>query len=122
MRSSRGVLPPDVVQHLRALADGYLDNPNPLSREAEMVYGTEVLRNTQSLDPFFSEFLVRQPFLSLAEAIVGPNPGFCGQNVIRSQRGQGISLWHVDDTVEIPLPADVPRHDARLQLPVVWFS
>lgn len=117
-----GLLPPDVVQKLRALADHHLDSPSQQTREVESVYGAAVLRNTQSLDPFFSEFLVRDPFGAINEALLGKDFGFCGQNVIRTGKDEGISLWHVDDALEFPLPPEIPRHDPRITLPVVWYS
>ncbi|MDA0989170.1 MAG: phytanoyl-CoA dioxygenase family protein [Verrucomicrobia bacterium] len=118
-----GALSDADVQQLRALADRCLDDPDGAGRGfVERVYGTPVLRNTQSLDPLFAELLVREPFTSLAERILGSGYGFCGQNVIRSRSGEAISTWHVDDELNFPLPADMPRHDARTRLPVLWFS
>jgi len=81
-----------------------------------------VLRNTLELDSVFVDMLVREPILSLAEAIVGADCKFCGQNVIRNPKGQAISMWHVDDRVEFPLPEAVPRHDPKIQMPVQWFT
>ena len=66
--------------------------------------------------------LVREPILSLAEAILGRDCKFCGQNVLRNPKGMAITNWHVDDMVECPLPDDVPRHDPRIHMPVHWLT
>ncbi|MCX5661461.1 MAG: phytanoyl-CoA dioxygenase family protein [Planctomycetota bacterium] len=43
---------------------------------------------------------------------------------IRNGPSQAIDFWHVDlnNYVEFPLPAEVPRHDPRIRMPVFWFS
>ena len=46
-----------------------------------------ILRNTIELDPIFRDMLLREPILSLAEAIVGENCKFCGQNVFAKSSG-----------------------------------
>lgn len=112
---------PEAVRRMRELADHAIDVTAPRD-QVEPVYGTPVLRNTQSVDPFFAEFLTLEPFATLNRAILGADFGFCGQNVIRSGLGQGISRWHVDDVLELPLSPGQERHDASLRLPVLWFS
>ena len=81
-----------------------------------------ILRNTIELDPLFREMLLREPILSLAEAIVGPDCKFCGQNVLRNLPGLSISTWHVDGSVHFPVTDEMPRHDPRLRMPVMWFT
>ena len=61
-----------------------------------------ILRNTIELDPIFRDMLLREPILSLAEAIVGENCKFCGQNVLRNLPGLSIDRWHVDGSVHFP--------------------
>jgi hypothetical protein len=117
-----GVLSADEVALLRDLADHFLDEGNLGPEYITPNGGTQVLRSTQALHQAFADMLVREPLLSLAEAVLGPNVAFCGQNVIRGGKGTGISVWHVDDLLEFPLPEDIPRHDARIRLPVFWFS
>jgi len=121
------VLSADEVKLLRALADHFIDVPGAAAADGRQGYAAPVisamvLRCTQSLHRAFCDMLLREPMLSLAEAILGPNAGFCGQNVIRSDKDTGITRWHVDDIVEFPLPDDVPRHDPRIRMPVFWFS
>ena len=115
-----GVLDASKVEELRSAADRFIDHPETIAPSfIEQVYGTTVLRNTQSLDPVFSEFLSQEPFVELAGALLGPDFGFCGQNVIRSGKGEAISIWHVDDVLESPIPEDVPRHAPAIRLPVI---
>jgi hypothetical protein len=120
----RGVLTAGEVQALRDITDRAVAGGDNKERNYYVgpVFNAPVLRHTQSVDRAFCDMLVREPFLQIAEAILGPGFGFCGQNVIRSGKGTGISGWHVDDTVEFPLPEGVARHDARLVMPVQWFS
>ena len=81
-----------------------------------------ILRNTIELDPIFRDMLLREPILSLAEAIVGENCKFCGQNVLRNLPGLSIDQWHVDGSVHFPVTDEMPRHDSRLRMPVMWFT
>jgi ectoine hydroxylase-related dioxygenase (phytanoyl-CoA dioxygenase family) len=81
-----------------------------------------ILRNTIELDQVFRDMLVREPILSLAEAIVGQGCKFCGQNVLRNLPGLAIEQWHVDGQVHFPVPENVPRHDPRIRMPVMWFT
>ncbi len=118
----RNVLSGDEVKTLRELADRFLDDPSLESTFITPILKTNVLRSTQALHPAFAELLVHEPLIRLAKAVLGKNVAFCGQNVIRSDTNTGISMWHVDDLLEFPLPDDIPRHDARIKLPVFWFS
>ena len=66
--------------------------------------------------------VTREPIFSLAATVLGSEPRFNALNVIRNEPGQAISRWHVDDTLEHPLPPDIPRFDARIRMPVLWFT
>ena len=81
-----------------------------------------ILRNTIELDPMFRDMLLREPILSLAESIVGKDCKFCGQNVLRNLPGLSIDRWHVDGSIHFPVSDEMPRHDARLRMPVMWFT
>ena len=133
-----GVLTPGEIRALRDKTDELLADPilaqrtNPeladkryleLKKHAES--GEEVpfiLRNSIELDPIFRDMLVREPIFSLAEAMVGKDCKFCGQNVLRNLPGLAIERWHVDGHVHNPLPEQVPRHDARIRMQVLWFT
>ncbi len=81
-----------------------------------------ILRNTIELDQIFRDMLLREPILSLAESIVGKDCKFCGQNVLRNLPGLSIDRWHVDGSIHFPVSDEMPRHDARLRMPVMWFT
>lgn len=131
-----GVLQAAEIDALRRAADRLLDDPalqakeNPQRHDRRYVQmhskdGVEtpfILRNTIELDPLFVALLTRQPILGLAEAAVGPDCRFCGQNVLRSPPAVAIENWHVDGGVHFPVPEDVPRHDPRIPPPVLWLT
>lgn len=118
-----GVLTRAEVDALRNRAEERMADPalagTPFLRTA---VNTQVLWYTHALDPLFADLLVREPIIGLVEAVLGPEARLCGQNVIRSRTGEGITVWHVDDMVEFPLPDEVPRHDPRIRLPVFWLT
>jgi len=82
-----------------------------------------ILRNCIESDDIFRQMLVREPIFSLAEAIVGKDSKFCGQNVIRNLQGLSIDKWHCDNKESyFPLPDEIKRHDSRIHMPVMWFT
>lgn len=131
-----GVLEPAEIEALKRKTDELLDDPVLQAREnpdlhdrryvqTQQMSGQQlpfILRNTIELDPMFRDMLVREPILSLAEAILGSGCRFCGQNVLRNLSGVAIERWHVDGAVHFPLPDDVPRHDPRARPPVLWLT
>jgi ectoine hydroxylase-related dioxygenase (phytanoyl-CoA dioxygenase family) len=131
-----GVLEEREMKALRKRTDELLDDPvlgtqeNPDLHDTRYVQmhsrsgpGTPfILRNTISLDSIFRDMLLREPILSLAEAVVGKGCRFCGQNVLRSGAGVAIERWHVDGAVHFPVPEGVGRHDPRIGPPVLWFT
>jgi hypothetical protein len=118
-----GVLTSGEVEALRARTEALMADPALQGTQfLRTAVTTQVLWYAHALDPIFGDLLVREPILSLVEAILGPEPRLCGQNVIRSRTGEGIATWHVDDMVEFPLPDEVPRHDPRLRMPVFWLT
>ena len=134
-----GVLTQDEVAALRDKTDVFMDDPelqarfNPNLGDTRYVQVRDddtsgqllpfILRNTIELDQVFRDMLVREPILSLAEAVVGKDSKFCGQNVIRNVPGLAIDRWHCDSgDAYFPLPDEIERHDARLRMPVMWFT
>ena len=133
-----GVLTEDEVTALREKTDAFFNDPELAERTnpdlADVRYvqmGTHadsgetlpfILRNTIELDPIFRDMLLREPILSLAEAIVGKNCKFCGQNVLRNLPGLSINNWHVDGSVHFPVSDEMPHHDPRLRMPMMWFT
>ncbi len=65
----------------------------------------------------FRDMLVREPMISLGEALVGPNCHLIADGAVYNPPGQAISGWHVDDGVYFPLPDEIPCHDPRVKMP-----
>jgi ectoine hydroxylase-related dioxygenase (phytanoyl-CoA dioxygenase family) len=116
----RGVLSSDEVAELRQASDRILDDPE-LRRRARHGHPCVGAR-LYEIDPLFARFTVHEAIHGLMEAILGGGFQVCGQNIIRNGPGVAISNFHVDDTVEFPLPEGVPRHDARIRMPVQWLT
>ena len=117
------VLSSEEVAALRAKTDDYFARKEALPpRHVSYVNGAFVLRYGAELDPLFEAITTREPIIGLVTAVLGPQPSFNALNIIRNEPGQAISSWHVDDTVEFPLPSEVPRFDARIRMPVFWFT
>jgi hypothetical protein len=118
-----GVLTPEEVTALREKTDDTFARREEIpQKHVSYVHGAFVLRRGAELDPLFAAMVTREPIVSLAAAVLGPEPRFNALNVIRNEPGQAISLWHVDDVLEHPLPPDMPRFDARIRMPVLWFT
>jgi hypothetical protein len=117
-----GVLAPQECAALRQKTDEIFDDME--KREASHHGISFVISNPLLHDRAFADLFMREPILSLVEEILGPECRFCGQSVIRNQPGEAVTLWHVDDCnkLDFPLPEDVPRHDARVRMPVFWLS
>ena len=82
-----------------------------------------ILRNCIELDEIYRDMLLREPIFSLAEAVVGKDPKFCGANVLRNTPGLSIDKWHTDSAEAYsPLPEGIKRHDPRVRMPVMWFT
>ncbi len=73
-------------------------------------------------DHSFRDLIVREPFASLAEAILGDDCHCFSQNALFTEPDpkalpDGPGGWHVDDLVHFPLPDQVPHHSPDIQLP-----
>ena len=115
-----GVLDAEEVTALRETTDRYFADPAAIA--GGYVQGNFILRHTNVLDSIFCDLLVKEPIISLMEAIFGPGCEQCGMNVLRSDRTKAITVWHVDDDLFFPLPEDVPRHDPRIEMPILWLT
>ena len=117
------LLTPDEVAALRAKTDACFEDRASIDPKfVSYVHGAFVLRRGTEYDPLFANLVERPDILTLASAALGPQPAFNALNVIRNEPGQAISVWHVDDVLELPLPDDIPRFDARIRLPVLWLT
>ena len=133
-----GVLTEGEITALRDRTDELMDDPEIQTRfdpnlgdsryievRAHATTGEElpfILRNCIELDQMYRDMLVREPIFSLAEAIVGKNSKFCGENVIRNVPGLAIEFWHSDGDVWFPLPDSIARHDPKARMPALWFT
>jgi hypothetical protein len=118
-----GVFTPDEVTALRAKTDACFEDRETIDPKfVSSVYGAFVLRRGAEYDPLFASLIERSEIQAVVSAALGPQPAFNALNVIRNEPGQAISLWHVDDVLELPLPDDIPRFDARIRLPVLWLT
>lgn len=118
-----GVFTAAEVQLLRDRTDSYYAERAEIPKKfASYAMNAFVLRYCAELDPLFAACLTAGPIPGLVEAILGPQAKFNALNVIRNEPGTAISVWHVDDVLEFPLPEDIPRFDARIRMPVFWFT
>lgn len=118
-----GVFTQNEVNILREKTDTYFTNRESIPpQHVSYVHGAFVLRRGAELDPLFMEVVNCEPIHGLVTAVLGADPRFNACNVIRNEPGQAISVWHLDDTLEHPLPDDIPRFDARIRMPVLWFT
>lgn len=115
-----GILTPAEVEAARAAIDRIFDDER--YRESYNVEGDFIALRVFETDPFFVDMLTREPIISLAESILGPDCHLMAQNAMRNAPGQAIDSYHVDDTVIFPVPEGVERHDPRLRLPVFYFN
>jgi hypothetical protein len=111
-----GVLDADEVRALRTAVDRVFAEPR--WADNHNLYGPYVATRLFEVDPVFEDMLTREPIISLAESILGPDCHLVAQNVVRNAPGQAIDFWHVDDVLIFPTAPDMARHDARLTMPV----
>jgi len=124
-----GVLDQDEVTALRERTDSLIaDKEVVKAGYVQIVTRTErldepyILRHTNELDRMFCDLLIREPIIGLMEAIFGPDVQQCGMNVLRNDKSKAIDEWHIDDDLFFPLPDDIPRHDARIDMPIFWLT
>ena len=118
-----GILTPEEVSALRAKTDACFARRESVDPKfVSYAHGAFVLRRGAEYDPLFASLIERPEILALASAALGDGPAFNALNVIRNEPGQAISVWHVDDVLEFPLPGDILRFDARIRLPVFWLT
>lgn len=110
------------VVELRTKTDAYAADPNTASKHLTFAGNAFVLRYCHELDPSFQAMATHSEVLKVVEAVLGTGAKFNAMNVIRNGPGQAIARWHVDDVLEFPLPPDILRFDARIQMPVLWMT
>ena len=124
-----GVLDKDEITALRERTDSLIaDKEVVKAGYVQLVTRTDrldepyILRHTNELDRMFCDLLIREPIISLMEAIFGPDIRQCGMNVLRNDKSKAIDEWHIDDNLFFPLPDDIPHHDARIDMPLFWLN
>ena len=65
----------------------------------------------------FRDMIVREPMISLGEALLGPNCHLIADGAVYNPPGIAITRWHVDDGLYFPLPDNIPRHDPGVTIP-----
>jgi ectoine hydroxylase-related dioxygenase (phytanoyl-CoA dioxygenase family) len=114
-----GVLTVDEIEGLKTRIDRAFDDPRTVETENR---GGYTLVRAFELDTMFRDLMVREPIISVVEAICGDDCHLIADGVIRNGPGEAIAQWHVDDPVFLPLPEEIPRHDPRVRLPVFQMT
>ena len=110
------VLEAEEVAALRDALERKAADPRILNDpEGDHIRGFSYLRMFE-YDNAFRDLIVREPFASLAEAILGDDCHLMSQNALIYESGIG-GGWHVDDLLHFPLPDGVDRHDTRIRVP-----
>ncbi len=109
------------VEALRDDMQRKWDDPRMHEPARDQIRGTSLMRMFE-YSYAFRDLIVREPFASLAESILGEDCHCMSQNALFTPPGpkavtDGPGGWHVDDLVHFPLPDDVPRHNPALPLP-----
>lgn len=106
----------DEVDALRQALERKWDDPAIRADEAgDHIRGVSLMRMFE-YDRAFRDLVVREPFASLAEAVLGDDCHLMAQNALRYELGQG-GGWHVDDLVHFPLPEGHAGHDPQTPMP-----
>ena len=116
------VLAADEVEALREAMARKVADPRILNDEAgDHIRGISLMRMFEYSEAF-RDLVVREPFVSLAEAILGDNCHLMSQNALytepdSSKEPDGPGGWHLDDLIHFPLPDAVEQHDPRITMP-----
>ncbi|MDP6111905.1 MAG: phytanoyl-CoA dioxygenase family protein [Planctomycetota bacterium] len=111
------VLSEDEIAALKNGMDDVYDNEELHGdEEGDYIRGISLLRMfEQNIN--FRDLIIREPFISVVEAILGADCHLMSQNALRNGAGEGVTGWHVDDRLLFPLPDGVERHDPRIRVP-----
>ncbi len=109
------------VETLREDMQRKWDDPRMHEPARDQIRGTSLMRMFE-YSYAFRDLIVREPFASLAEAILGDDCHCMAQNALYTPPNpkaveDGPGGWHLDDLVHFPLPDDVPRHDPAVPPP-----
>ncbi len=109
------------VEALSADMQRKWDDPRMHEPARDQIRGTSLMRMFE-YSYAFRDLIVREPFASLAESILGEDCHCMSQNALYTPPNPGAVAdgpggWHLDDLVHFPLPDDVPRHDPAVPMP-----
>jgi len=110
------VFAPDEVVALKAAIDRVFAGRSP--KTVASFSGEYIAMRLFEWDNLFRDLLVREPVISLMEAIFGADCHLIANNVVRNRPGEAISTYHVDERLMYPLPEGVARHDPRVIFPM----
>ena len=104
------------IAALRSAMDRKWDDPIIQADETgDHIRGISMMRMYE-YDNIFRDIVVREPIVTVAEAILGKDCHLMSQNCLRYEPGQG-GGWHADDRIHFPLPDGVGRHDPNIIVP-----
>ena len=113
-------LEPDEVEALRGAMERKWADPAMHDESGDQIQGISMMRMFE-YDMAFRDLIAREPFASLAEAVLGADCHMLAQNALRTEPAEpGRSGgWHLDDLVHFPLNDEIERHDPRMTMPVM---
>jgi ectoine hydroxylase-related dioxygenase (phytanoyl-CoA dioxygenase family) len=115
------VLEEDEVAALRDALLRKAADPRILAdAEGDHIRGISHMRMFE-YDRAYRDLIVREPFASLAEAVLGPDCHLMSQNALIYPPGAG-GGWHVDDLVHFPVPDGVDGHSPDIPPPCLVFQ
>lgn len=110
------VLSPEEIETMKeAMKEKFEDPDLRKDTEGDHIRGISLLRMFES-HRSFRDLIVREPLVSLAEAILGKDCHVMSQNALRNGPGEGVTSWHVDDRVHFPVALGMERHDPKLRI------
>ena len=110
-----GVLSAEEITKLRAGIERMFNDPTgPLTHHWDSDWSGVRLFERERI---FRDMIVREPIISIAEAVVSPDCHLIADGAVYNRPGNALSNWHVDDRVLFPLPEDIPRFDPRIKIP-----
>ena len=116
------ILEQDEVAALRDAMERMVDDPAMQEDQPGNHRKARSLMRMFEYDRSFRDLIVREPFASLAEAVLGDQCHVMGQNALFTEpnpdaTADGPGGWHLDDLVQFPLPPEIARHDPGVPLP-----
>ena len=115
------VLEEEEVEALQADMQRKWDDPVMHEPARDQIRGRSLMRMFE-YSTAFRDLIVREPFASLAEAILGDDCHCMSQNALYTPPNpdavtDGPGGWHIDDLIHFPLPPEIPRHSPDVPLP-----